>query len=622
MLLKSLFFTLFALSLPLHAEENVLQAEQAIKNGAALSEYQHLSAHPLYPYLQYQHYRNHLTTLPSKEISDFLRLHPRAPFSGWLAEHAYPLWLAQGDYAAILNSYSPAFADESIECEWRLANLYTGKRALAQQNLANLWLSAKRIEPACDALFAQLPPSAKHIGERFRLVMLEGDIALAQYLRPQLQGEAASAADIWLAMRRGNLPLDAGLSIAHPQWRAAATADVLYRNARERLSEVALIAQQGITMGVFKHEPKASGKALSRIAARLAQEDNPLAETIFAAIPAGQQDKNAIYDVIAYELRLQRWQALIPLLTHLGEPFGSQAEIQYWLGKAYEKTGQAEKARQHYQNAANQRDFFGFLAAEKLGQAPQLNHKPLTRDQYYAHISAQPASYRLKIFLRLGDMTRAQQEYQGLTYKMNDAELRQAALLASEQGWVIQSVTSLVKTGDWDALNVRFPLAYEARVRQLAQAHHISPASIFAIIRKESIFQEQIKSKAGAIGLMQVMPATAAQVARQNAIDYRGSHQLTHPETNLQIGSQYLADRLQEFGHLAYAAAAYNAGPSRVNRWLDEYPNLPLDEWIAQIPFYETRDYVKRVLEYERIYEHRLGIAHQPYRQTSRVRLW
>lgn len=622
MLLKYLFPTLFALSLPLYAEENLLQAEQAIKAGAALSDYQHLSAHPLYPYLQYQHYRNHLNGLPSKEISEFLRLHPRAPFSGWLAEHAYPLWLAQGDYAAILNSYSPAFADESIECEWRLANLYTGKRALAQQNLANLWLSAKRIEPACDALFAQLPPSNKHIAERFRLVMLEGDINLAQSLRLQLQGEAANAADIWLAMRRGTLPLDAGLSIAAPQWRAAATADILYRHARERLSEVAFIAQQGIQMGIFQHEPKASGKALSRIAARLAQENNPQAESIFAAIPAGQHDKNAVYDLIAYELRLQRWQALIPLLSNIGEPIGNQAEVQYWLAKAYEKTGQAEKARQHYQQAAAQRDFFGFLAAEKIGQALQLNHQPLTRDQYYAHISAQPASYRLKIFLRLGDMARAQQEYRGLTYKMNDAELRQAALMASEQGWVIQSVTSLVKTNDWDALNVRFPLIYETRVRQLAQQHHISPASIFAIIRKESIFQEQIKSKAGAIGLMQVMPATAAQVARQNGIDYRGSHQLTDPETNLQIGSQYLADRLQEFGHLAYAAAAYNAGPSRVNRWLDEYPNLPLDEWIAQIPFYETRDYVKRVLEYERIYEHRLGIAHQPYRQTSRVRLW
>lgn len=614
-------FMLFLFSLPSQAAESLLQAETAVQNGAPLSQYQHLAAHPLYPYLQYRHYRNHLQTLPSQEISDFLRLHPRAPFSGWLAEHAYPLWLARGDYAAILNSYSPAFADESIECEWRLANLRSGNRAQAQQGLEALWLSPKSIEAACDPLFAQLPPSAAQIEARFRLVMLEGELNLANRLRPHLQGNAASAADTWLAIRRGSLPLNSALSINEPQWRAAAVSDILRRYARERLHEVAAIAQQGMQAGVFTLEKEAAAKGLSRVAARLAQEDNPLAESIFAAIPQGLHDKNAVFDLIAYELRLQRWQQLIPLLSNMGGKSGAQAEVQYWLGKAYEKTGQADKARQHYQAAAAQRDFFGFLAAEKLGQAPQFNDKPLLRDSHYAHISAQPAAYRLKTFLRMGDMRRAQQEYNGLTYKMPPAELRQAALFAAEQGWVIQSVVSLVKTEDWDALNIRFPLQYEQKVRHLAQQNSISPATIFAIIRKESIFQPQIKSSAGAIGLMQVMPATARHVANQSGIAYRGSQQLTDIDTNLQLGSRYLADRLREFGHLAYAAAAYNAGPSRVNTWRARHPNLPLDEWIAQIPFYETRDYVKRVLEYERIYEYRLGIAHKPYRQQS-LRPW
>lgn len=622
MLLKALSLALLAFSLPLKAAENVLQAEEAVKNGAPLSQFQHLSPHPLYPYLQYRHYRNQLNSLPSQDISAFLKLHPRAPFSGWLAEHAYPLWLAQGDYAAILNSYSPAFADESIECEWRLANLRSGNRAAAQQGIEQLWLSKNKIENACDALFAQLPPSAALAAKRFQLVMLEGELNLATYLRPMLQGGAAQAADTWLAMRRGALPLNAGLTIADPEWRAAATADVLFRNAKSRLNEAAAVAQQGIQAGVFKHQVEASGKALSRIAALLAQENNPLAESIFAAIPQGQHEKNAVYDVIAYELRGQRWQQLAALLSGMGAGSEKQPEVQYWLAKAYEKTGQADKARKHYQLAAKERDFFGFLAAEKLGQAPQFNDKPLSRDAHYAQISAQPATYRLKTFLRLGDMQRAQQEYNGLTYKMNNQELRQAALLASEQGWVIQSVTSLVKTGDWDALNVRFPLQYEQRVRQLARQNNISPATIFAIIRKESIFQPQIKSKAGAIGLMQIMPATARDVANKSGIAYSGTHQLIDPEVNLQLGSRYLADRLAEFGHLAYAAAAYNAGPSRVNRWQAEFPNLPLDEWIAQIPFYETRDYVKRVLEYERIYEYRLKIAHQPYQANRRVRMW
>ena len=158
-------------------------------------------------------------------------------------------------------------------------------------------------------------------------------------------------------------------------------------------------------------------------------------------------------------------------------------------------------------------------------------------------------------------------------------------------------------------------------MRQLASQHGISPAKIFAIIRKESIFQPAIASKAGAIGLMQIMPATASHTASKNGIPYSGKWQLTEPDTNLEIGSQYLTDRINEFGHLAYAAAAYNAGPSRVNQWLAANPGLPLDEWIAQIPFTETRDYVKRVLEYEKVYEYRLGMSPSSY-ASGGVRLW
>ena len=120
---------------------------------------------------------------------------------------------------------------------------------------------------------------------------------------------------------------------------------------------------------------------------------------------------------------------------------------------------------------------------------------------------------------------------------------------------------------------------------------------------------------------MQVMPATASHTAQKNGIPYSGKWQLTEPDTNLEIGSQYLADRLNEFGHLAYAAAAYNAGPARVRQWQAQFAGLPLDEWIAQIPFNETRDYVKRVLEYEKVYEYRLGLPHTSYNNGA-VRLW
>ena len=301
--------------------------------------------------------------------------------------------------------------------------------------------------------------------------------------------------------------------------------------------------------------------------------------------------------------------------------FRSKPEIQYWLGKALEKNGDRAGADTHYRRAASKRDFYGFLAAEKLGETFRLNDRPVRRDQHYTTIVGRPAAYRARIFRNLGDDARASQEWQALTKNLSPAENAQAALYASEIGWNIQAITTLGKGKNWDALELRFPVAYENQVRQLASRHGISPAQILAIIRKESIFQPGIASKAGAIGLMQVMPATASHTAQKNGIPYSGKWQLTEPDTNLEIGSQYLADRLNEFGHLAYAAAAYNAGPARVRQWQAQFAGLPLDEWIAQIPFNETRDYVKRVLEYEKVYEYRLGLPHTSYNNGA-VRLW
>lgn len=600
------------------AAENILDAEAAIKAGAPLSAYSQYAGHPLYPYLQYRAYKNNLAAVPTEELVNFLKNNPRAPYSGWLAESAYPMWLAQGSTKAILASYSPAFADESIECEWRLANLQTGSRGRAEANIKDLWLSAKSIEPACTPLFQQMISdgslSQQLIAERFRLVMQQGSLSLALSLRPLLTGTAAEGANQWLAIRQNRLPMDEALRISDAAMRSAALADIIYRNAKSNREAAVSLALTAARNNAFTHHPEAAGRALSRLTALLAQDNDPRCEQTYLAIPKGQHDKNAVFDLIAYELRLNRRAQLADLLSqHLShEEIDKIPEYAYWIAKSLEQTGHASQAKHWYTKAAGRRDLFGFYAAEKLGQKPAMNDRPLRKDPaIYNRILQQPEAYRMQSFLRLGDTARAAQEYKALTYKMNPAELRQAALFAAENGWPVMAITTLVKSGDWDALAIRFPTQYQPQVRQFAQAHGINPATVFAIIRKESIFQPAIRSNAGAIGLMQVMPATARHTANQYGIPYAGAASLTDPNTNLQIGSQYLADRLQQFGHLGYAAAAYNAGPSRVSRWQEANSSLPMDEWLAQIPFYETRDYAKRVLEYERIYEYRLGLQHQ-----------
>jgi len=127
---------------------------------------------------------------------------------------------------------------------------------------------------------------------------------------------------------------------------------------------------------------------------------------------------------------------------------------------------------------------------------------------------------------------------------------------------------------------------------------------VYGIIRQESRFNADARSRAGAAGLMQLMPSTARWVARQNAIAYK-PNMLLVPETNLQMGTYYFKRVLDDLGSPVLAIAAYNAGPGRARRWRDEHP-MEGAVYVETIPFNETRDYVKKVLSNAWYYRHRL----------------
>lgn len=118
------------------------------------------------------------------------------------------------------------------------------------------------------------------------------------------------------------------------------------------------------------------------------------------------------------------------------------------------------------------------------------------------------------------------------------------------------------------------------------------------------------RSSSGALGVMQLMPSTAELVARKLGVSYKNNTSLTDPDLNIQLATNYLSQMLRRFdNNRILASAAYNAGPGRVNQWLD--PDMPFDVWIEIIPFSETRGYVQNVLMFSSIYSRRMD-EHQP----------
>ena len=162
-----------------------------------------------------------------------------------------------------------------------------------------------------------------------------------------------------------------------------------------------------------------------------------------------------------------------------------------------------------------------------------------------------------------------------------------------------------------EILQVIFPLTYWDSIRRHAAARDLDPYLIAALIAQESTFDPKIRSVANAWGLMQIVPATGRRLARNLGIRGFSTATLTNPETNIRMGTLYFSQLVRQFGGIHYALASYNAGESRVVRWKAERPGLDEDEFIDDIPFPETQNYVKRILgtaeDYRRLYGERGG---------------
>jgi soluble lytic murein transglycosylase len=155
-------------------------------------------------------------------------------------------------------------------------------------------------------------------------------------------------------------------------------------------------------------------------------------------------------------------------------------------------------------------------------------------------------------------------------------------------------------------LQVLFPVAYWDLIRTHAPAQNLDPYLIAALMAQESSFDADVVSHANAIGLMQILPSTGRSYARRLRIPRFSKARLTDPATNVKIGTAYFADLVDRFGGVPYALASYNAGPGAVARWKAERPGIESDEFIDDIPYPETQNYVRKILgtaeDYRRVY--------------------
>ena len=271
--------------------------------------------------------------------------------------------------------------------------------------------------------------------------------------------------------------------------------------------------------------------------------------------------------------------------------------------------GEHSQSRKIYQHLASLRDYYEFLAAAQLGKVGQIQHQPLQLDDAILDKARQlPMVQRAKEFYLMNRLVEARREWRQLTRRIVDKQLLAAAAqVASNWGWHNQAIIALAKAKMYNDVSIRYPLAHKETIAKYSQQMNIPAAWPFAIARQENIFSPDIRSNAGALGLMQLLPSTAKSLARKLKTKKPSSYQLIQPATNIKFGTAYLRRLLNSFnGNLVLAVASYNAGPTRVRRWVPEHA-IPEDVWVELIPYRETAHYVKSVLSNQFIYNRKLG---------------
>jgi soluble lytic murein transglycosylase len=293
----------------------------------------------------------------------------------------------------------------------------------------------------------------------------------------------------------------------------------------------------------------------------------------------------------------------------------SLSRIAYWQGRAAEAAGESQNARLFYERAAEHpTTYYGQLAQEKLGRTIALRKvAPLTEEERKAFETLVPVQ-AAQLLQQIGEADLATALYSDLAQALGDpGQLDALAGLATSQ----QNPRAVLAIGKI-ALQRGFPLdqhAYPLAAIPDFQpvGDEVEPAMVYAIARQESAFNPRAISSAGARGLMQLMPATAKRTAQRFGVGFDLKRLVEDPSYNAKIGSAHLGELMEDWkGSHILAFASYNAGGGNVIKWVRSYgdprkPDVDEVDWVERIPFYETRNYVQRVLENLRVYRQRLN---------------
>ncbi|WP_346839883.1 transglycosylase SLT domain-containing protein [Microbulbifer sp. SAOS-129_SWC] len=584
-----------------------------------------LKGYPLRPYIDYWEISKKLSSLPYRDIDRFLADNRDTAIGDWMRVRLLRELGKRQRFQAYLEYYQPdKIGRTSLRCYYADAEARHGDKKAAYKLVRKLWLVGHSQAEECDDVFARWIKDGgltQHLAwERHRLAVASGNLQLAEYVADKMDSDHARLAKLLRSVHRDPKLLlryqrfAGGKSHKFEQEYRAIVLHGLQRLARQDAARAEKTWHRYESSYLFSDAER--DRLLRDLALQFArQEDMDGLRRLLKS--ENFTDARAIEWLARQSLRELDWEQVAFWIDRLPEDEKHRDRWLYWKARSLEEIygkGRADAAVSLYREAAQERSYYGFLAADTLGQNYSFVDRPApVTPKQVESMAVRPGMQRARELQAIGEFYHARREWHYATEDMSHEELLTAGKVASAWGWYHKSIQSVLAADYLDDLELRFPLAFSDIVdnvsKRMGKKTALDPYLIYAVARQESHFSHDAKSRAGALGLMQLLPSTARATARRAGVHYRRRWDLLSPKTNIALGSFYLNSLLSRFNNNRFlAAAAYNAGPSRVASWLKETEQkLPYDVWIETIPFNETRKYVQNVLAYTVIYAYRSG---------------
>ena len=590
------------------SDEVILEMNQAFKNNdkAQLSRLlPKAKGHALESWAAYWELRARLDQASTAEIQEFL-----TTYAGTYAEDRLRNdWLLQlgrqRDWTLIAQEY-PRFRmndDREVRC-YALGTEAQLNKPETPAELKKLWYALRESDDGCTTVAEKLHDAKKldslDIWRKARLAMDNNRPRTAQ---AALNIESAELGKQAILIHADPQKYLDKRIVAFTRKRKELSVLALIRIANTDPDKAAQLLEKKWGLMLTKEEHNWTWGVIGKQAAQKLQDN---AHAYFSKV-SRNQDLND--DLLAWKaraaLRQGDWKAVAATLDAM-EDAKNDATWVYWKARAHLNTAttdaQRADATASLKSIAGVKGFYEQLALEELGQAISAPAKPSPLTALEKAAAQQNAGLQRALYaLSLGLRPEGNREWNYSTNLhtpggMNERELLAAADLAcSKQVWD-RCINTSDRTKTQIDFDQRFPMPLKDTVLRKSKEVQLDPAYVYGLIRQESRFIMDAKSVVGASGLMQVMPATAKWTAKKIGLTNFQLNQLNEHETNVAIGTGYLKLVLDDFdGSMPLAAAAYNAGPSRSRAWR-KGPVLEAAIWAENIPFAETRDYVKKVL--------------------------